>query len=166
MGENGKSRCSTHEEVIGIGIGTSDAEEFHEIVKLAVDITAHGHGTFLEWSAIRRPMSPSNSRRGGDSVWKSKMPHTTGCTFDSSCNTSRAYKEQRRRLEPNHPRNNQRENTPDHTVVAHPPPRVVCKSSSSRSIRPGSGSTPSRWSGRDGGVQATVPYRSPYYYPL
>jgi hypothetical protein len=38
----------THEEVIGIWIRSPDFEEFHQIMKLAVYVSANSHGAFLQ----------------------------------------------------------------------------------------------------------------------
>ena len=37
----------THKEIVGIWVGTTNAEELHEIVKLAVDVAADGDRAFL-----------------------------------------------------------------------------------------------------------------------
>lgn len=37
----------THEEIVRIGIGATNAEELHQIVKLPVDITTDRDGAFL-----------------------------------------------------------------------------------------------------------------------
>lgn len=37
----------THEKIVGVGIRSTNFEEFHEIVELTVDVTANGYGTFL-----------------------------------------------------------------------------------------------------------------------
>ncbi len=42
-----KMRRRTHEKIIGIRIWTANLEQLHEVVELAVDIAAHGHGAFL-----------------------------------------------------------------------------------------------------------------------
>jgi hypothetical protein len=42
----------THEEVVGVGVGASDLEELHQIVELAVDISADGDRTFLSGSSV------------------------------------------------------------------------------------------------------------------
>lgn len=34
-------RCHTHEEIIRVGDVAADAEQLHQIMKLAVDITAY-----------------------------------------------------------------------------------------------------------------------------
>lgn len=69
----------THEEIVRIRVRTADAEELHEIVKLAVYVTAHCHRAFLfrVVSGLAAPTGNESSR-------------TTGCTFDSSCSTSLA----------------------------------------------------------------------------
>lgn len=36
----------SHEEIIGIGVGTANLEQLHKIVKLAVDVPAHRDGAF------------------------------------------------------------------------------------------------------------------------
>jgi len=40
-------RILTHEEVIGIWIRPTNAEELHQIVKLTMNVTANGHRAFL-----------------------------------------------------------------------------------------------------------------------
>lgn len=42
-----KRAILTHEEIIGIGVGTADTEQFHEIMELAVYISAYRHWAFL-----------------------------------------------------------------------------------------------------------------------
>jgi hypothetical protein len=46
----------THEQVISVWVGTSNAEEFHQVVKLTVDIATDGDGAFLQqllvWSSL------------------------------------------------------------------------------------------------------------------
>lgn len=57
----------THEEIVCIRIRAADAEELHEIVKLAMNITAHCYGAFLRFNevsrgsitAIGQPLDPS-----------------------------------------------------------------------------------------------------------
>lgn len=41
------SEWRTHEEVVGVGVGTTNLEQLHQVVELAVDITADGDGAFL-----------------------------------------------------------------------------------------------------------------------
>lgn len=42
----------THEEVVGVGVGASDLEELHQVVELAVDVSADGDRTFLYSSSV------------------------------------------------------------------------------------------------------------------
>lgn len=70
----------THEQVVGVGVGTADLEQLHQVVELAVYITAHCNGAFL-YSC--KPRITHNA------VMAQSL--TTGCTFDSSWRTSRAY---------------------------------------------------------------------------
>lgn len=37
----------THEEVVGVWVRTTNLEQLHQVMELAVDITAHGHWAFL-----------------------------------------------------------------------------------------------------------------------
>lgn len=37
----------THEEVVGVGVGAADLEQLHQVVELAVNVTAHSDGAFL-----------------------------------------------------------------------------------------------------------------------
>lgn len=37
----------THKEVVGIRVGTSDPEQLHQVVELAVDVTTHCYGASL-----------------------------------------------------------------------------------------------------------------------
>jgi len=43
---NGKT-VYTHEEVVGIRIWSTDSEEFHQVVKLPMNVSAYGYGAFL-----------------------------------------------------------------------------------------------------------------------
>lgn len=36
----------THEEIVGIWIGSTNSEEFHQVVKLTMDVTAYSHRAF------------------------------------------------------------------------------------------------------------------------
>lgn len=47
--------CHTHEEIIGIGVGTANLEQLHKIVKLAVDVPAHRDGAFLSIQTKHKP---------------------------------------------------------------------------------------------------------------
>lgn len=73
------SEWRTHEEVVGVGVGTTNLEQLHQVVELAVDITADGDGAFL-----------ASEVRSSTLLMGAHNQHTTGCTFDSSCKTSRA----------------------------------------------------------------------------
>jgi hypothetical protein len=42
----------THEKVVGIGVGSTNLEELHQVVELAVDITTDGDGAF-HWLHVR-----------------------------------------------------------------------------------------------------------------
>lgn len=75
----------THEEVVGVGVGATNLEQLHQVVELAMNITTDSNWAFLvmrdqldgpSWFPLSAGLS---------------MKHTTGCTFDSSCKTSRAY---------------------------------------------------------------------------
>ena len=72
---NASGRVSrTHEEVVGVGVWPANLEQLHQVVELAVDVTADGDGTFL-------------LRRGQLITAAAVVGHpsrTTGCTFDSS----------------------------------------------------------------------------------
>lgn len=70
----------THEQVVGVGVGTANLEQLHQVVKLAVYVTAHRNGAFLY---SHKPQATH------DPVMAQLL--TTGCTFDSSWRTSRAY---------------------------------------------------------------------------
>jgi hypothetical protein len=37
----------THEEIVGIRVGTSNLEKLHQVVELAMDIAANRHRAFL-----------------------------------------------------------------------------------------------------------------------
>ena len=37
----------THEEVVGIWVGSPNSEKLHQVVKLTMDISAHGYRAFL-----------------------------------------------------------------------------------------------------------------------
>lgn len=37
----------THKEVVGVGIGTPNLEELHQVMELPVDVSADSNGTFL-----------------------------------------------------------------------------------------------------------------------
>lgn len=45
------NREHTHEQVIGIGIRTTNAEQLHQVVELTMDITTDRDGAFLLSSA-------------------------------------------------------------------------------------------------------------------
>ena len=75
--EGGKSVC-THEKIVGIWVGTANSEQLHQIMELAMYISAYCDWTFLV-------ASQSLFGRSDLSLL------TTGCTLDSSCKTSRAY---------------------------------------------------------------------------
>jgi hypothetical protein len=68
----------THEEVVGIRVWSTNSEELHQVVKLAMDISTYCHRAFLVFLS--------------DSAHQALVGLilTTGCTFDSSCRTSRA----------------------------------------------------------------------------
>lgn len=75
----------THEEVVGVGVGATNLEQLHQVVELAMNITTDSNWAFLvmrdqldgpSWFPLSAGLS---------------IKHTTGCTFDSSCKTSRAY---------------------------------------------------------------------------
>ena len=38
----------THKEIIGIGIRSTNTKEFHQVMKLAMYISAYGDGAFLQ----------------------------------------------------------------------------------------------------------------------
>jgi hypothetical protein len=38
----------THEEVVGIWVGSTNSEKLHQVVKLTMDIAAYGHRAFLD----------------------------------------------------------------------------------------------------------------------
>jgi hypothetical protein len=57
-----KGSRRTHEEVVGVGVGASDLEELHQIVELAVDISADGDGAFLCSSSVSSIAWPSSGR--------------------------------------------------------------------------------------------------------
>ena len=40
--------CHTHEEIIGVGVWAADFEQLHQVVELAVNVTANRDGAFLE----------------------------------------------------------------------------------------------------------------------
>lgn len=63
----------THEEVVGIRVGTSDPEQFHQVMELAVDVTTHRYGAPL-----------ANSVNSSHDLQDHHKVHTTGWTFDSS----------------------------------------------------------------------------------
>jgi hypothetical protein len=56
-------RCTvlglTHEEVVGVWVGTSNAEEFHQVVELTVDVATDGDGAFLKQSSVQSSLLPS-----------------------------------------------------------------------------------------------------------
>jgi hypothetical protein len=62
----------THKEIVGIRIRTSDPEELHEIVELAMDITTNSN-----WAPLRHISQVIT-------IQFKRKQHTTGCTFDSS----------------------------------------------------------------------------------
>ena len=72
----------THEEVVRVRVRPANAEKLHQIMKLAVYISAHCNWTFLGRVSV--------CNDGAKSIL-AKVNLTTGCTFDSSCRTSRAY---------------------------------------------------------------------------
>ncbi len=78
-------RSLTHEQVIRVGIGSADAKELHEVMKLAMNVSTYGDGAFLKWLKVSWGDAPPVVS-WDIFCWKL----TTGCTFDSSCNTSRA----------------------------------------------------------------------------
>ena len=43
----------THEKIVRVGIGPSDLKELHEVVELAVDITADSNWAFLPTSVSK-----------------------------------------------------------------------------------------------------------------
>jgi hypothetical protein len=43
----------THEKVVGIGVGSTNLEELHQVVELAVDITTDGDGAFLAGNQLK-----------------------------------------------------------------------------------------------------------------
>lgn len=69
----------THEEVVGVWVWTTNLEQLHQVMELAVDITAHGHWAFLLHMCERFGSKGLELRA-----------HTTGWTLDSSWRTSRA----------------------------------------------------------------------------
>ena len=71
----------THEEVVSIRIGPSNAKQLHQIMKLPMDITAYGYWAFLLMIV----------QHSGHSTESRRVSHTTGWTLDSSCKTSLAY---------------------------------------------------------------------------
>ena len=58
-------RARTHEEVVGVGVGTANLEQLHQVVELAVDISAHGDGAFLAGSALMPPRARIRDIQGG-----------------------------------------------------------------------------------------------------
>ena len=42
-------RERTEEEIVGVRVGAANLEKLHQIVELAVDVSTHGDGAFLEW---------------------------------------------------------------------------------------------------------------------
>jgi hypothetical protein len=53
-------RILTHEEIVGIWIRPTNAEELHQIVKLAMNVTANGHRAFLGVSQSRQAMQQAS----------------------------------------------------------------------------------------------------------
>lgn len=52
-GETQCGPCHTHEKIVGVRVGPANLEEFHQVVKLAVDVSAHGDRAFLRASVSR-----------------------------------------------------------------------------------------------------------------
>ena len=69
----------THEEVVGVWVWTANLEQLHQVMELAVDVTAHGHWAFLLHKCERFGRKRLELRA-----------RTTGWTLDSSWRTSRA----------------------------------------------------------------------------
>jgi hypothetical protein len=40
-------KALTHEEVVGVWVWTTNLEQLHQIMELAVNVTTHGHWAFL-----------------------------------------------------------------------------------------------------------------------
>ncbi len=72
----------THEEVIRVRVRSTNLEQLHEVMELAVYVTTYSDRTFLE-----HLISFVVDARGCFMGWQ----RTTGCTFDSSVNTSLAF---------------------------------------------------------------------------
>jgi hypothetical protein len=71
----------THEEVVGIRVWTTNSKQLHQVMELTVNISADCHRAFLDILSV--------ADRGDCSTRLESL--TTGCTFDSSCRTSRAW---------------------------------------------------------------------------
>ena len=69
----------THEEVVCVWVRAANAEKLHKVMKLAMNVATDCYRAFLQ---TRLDMGVF---RAG-----TLEQLTTGCTFDSSCKTSRA----------------------------------------------------------------------------
>ena len=74
----------THEEVVGIWVGAADLEELHQVVELAMDISAHGDGAFLQGTGARLalvdfcfllPLRCARRRRAGRAAGRAGTYH-------------------------------------------------------------------------------------------
>ena len=68
----------THKEIVCVWIRTSNTEQFHYVVKLAVYITADRDWTFL-WAGVNSSNGHTNPDAGQEENKKSRRnAHTTG----------------------------------------------------------------------------------------
>lgn len=63
----------THEKIVGIRTRATDSEELHEIVKLAMDISADRYRTFL----LSLLISPAVEKRFADKKWQQATQFVT-----------------------------------------------------------------------------------------
>jgi len=110
-----KEQGRTHEEVVGVGIGAANLEQLHQIVELAVNVSADGDGAFLCSSSVSFDGGLSSGRRAMD------------------------IRQAGRWIRLEEPL------LPSHTVSGHRPRTAACRPSSSQSSHRGWGSRAGRW---------------------
>ena len=122
----------THEQIVGVWIRTTDSEQLHQIMELAMDVSAHCYWTFLH-----SPLALAISHRRRASYHRLHIRFVLqdlSCLNDALLDSSLSKTSP---VSPIDPVEMREACIPSRRVSAHLPLPIACRSSNSRSTHRG-----------------------------